>query len=274
MGPDLLLDSRLALVHRADGWLAVADLHLGYALERRRRGGLFPAYGDDELRRRLLALLEDHQPRTLILLGDIIDGAAAPEPGLELLRELAARPGLELVALRGNHDRALDRAAGAGGGGDSAESAAGVSLARVHRQGRFVFHHGDPAGARAAALVLAEAGPGAIEVSGHLHPAAVLRDGAGTKLKLPALWRRPAAEGGVRERLVLPAFSPWSAGSPPEGVMRPGRGGGRRSGGAGRPRRRGAGADPPAQDQSPAPESAGELWVCAPGRVFPLGPRG
>lgn len=284
MGPDLLLDSRLALVHRADGWLAVADLHLGYALERRRRGGLFPDYGDDEVARRLLALLDEHRPRTLILAGDIIDGSAAPEPGVDLLRRLAARPGLGLVALRGNHDRSLQRALAGAGGAVSA-----IDLAAAHRQGRFVFHHGDAAGRLAAEPLLAAAGPGAVEVCGHLHPAVVLRDGAGTRLKLPALWRRVTHPGGCGERLVLPAFSPWSAGGPPEPARPRRRGAGRGGVGkggvttsghalndAGHVAHQGGKANGSDQttpeDEAGAPDGVGELWVCAPGRVFRFDP--
>jgi len=62
----------------------------------------------------------------------------------------------------------------------------------------FFFHHGD------CALPVP---PGCVEVIGHHHPALSWSDGAGTRLKIPALI-------ASRRRLILPAFSPWAAGTP------------------------------------------------------------
>jgi metallophosphoesterase superfamily enzyme len=45
------------------------------------------------------------------------------------------------------------------------------------------------------------------EIIGHLHPAVSWADGAGMRLKMPALV-------ASARRLVLPAFSPWAAGVP------------------------------------------------------------
>lgn len=73
--------------------------------------------------------------------------------------------------------------------------------------------------------------PDAVEVIGHHHPAVVLDDGAGTHLKFPALV-------ASAQRLVLPAFSPWAAGSP----------------------------------WTPDEEANETLWVIAPRRVFALPP--
>jgi metallophosphoesterase superfamily enzyme len=39
---NVLLDSRLALFHEEDKWLAVADLHFGFELSQRMAGHLFP----------------------------------------------------------------------------------------------------------------------------------------------------------------------------------------------------------------------------------------
>ena len=47
----------------------------------------------------------------------------------------------------------------------------------------------------------------ALEIVGHYHPAISWHDGAGSRLKLPALVAGP-------RRLVLPAFSPWAGGMP------------------------------------------------------------
>ncbi len=87
--------------------------------------------------------------------------------------------GVESIIIRGNHDRAWPRAD-----------------RDVHRLGPLVFHHGD----RACELGAAET-----EIVGHLHPAVSWSDGAGLRLKFPALVH------GLR-RVVLPSFSDWAAG--------------------------------------------------------------
>jgi metallophosphoesterase superfamily enzyme len=110
--------------------------------------------------------------------------------------------------------------------------------------GRFVFHHGDAAGHAAAAPMLRELGAAAIEISAHLHPAAVLRDRAGTRLKLPALWSYPSTQtdqdASGWQRYILPAFSTWAAGVAPDA---------RGTRDIGQPYR---------------------VWACAPGRVLPI----
>ena len=42
---EILLDGRLALFHRQERWLAVADLHFGYELSQRAAGRLVPIWG-------------------------------------------------------------------------------------------------------------------------------------------------------------------------------------------------------------------------------------
>jgi metallophosphoesterase superfamily enzyme len=195
------LDARLAVWLADLRLLVVADPHWGYAASHRARGNLLPWWGDDEIARRLAALIADYQPGELILLGDVVhaaEGAAAAE------RFTASAP-CPVTAIAGNHDR---RWRGAGG-------------EHVTR-GPFFLHHGDAARAGA---------DGALEIVGHHHPAAQWRDGAGTRLKLPAL------VAGER-RLILPAFSPWSAGTPWNDRLRP--------------------------DET--------LWAIAPARIFPLFP--
>jgi putative SbcD/Mre11-related phosphoesterase len=206
--PGVWLDARLALVHRRQGWLAVADVHYGYAAAMRDRGGLFPMWGDETVEERLRALCEDHRPETLVVNGDLVHGRVKRETFaafLGRLGELAER----VVLVAGNHDRSpTARAAG--------------FVDRFRTPG-FLFHHGHE-------VVTAE--PGEIEVTGHFHPAVVLRDGAGLRLKLPAF----VEETGERTRWILPAFSPWAGGA--EWPTAPGR----------RVRR----------------------WGCAPKRILPL----
>jgi hypothetical protein len=68
---NVLLDGRLALFHRRQGWLAVADLHFGYELSQRAAGNLFPLWGMQTIEARLNELLADYKPRRLIILGDL-----------------------------------------------------------------------------------------------------------------------------------------------------------------------------------------------------------
>ena len=44
----VILDSRLALYGKRGRWLAVSDLHYGYEIRRRARGGLWPMWGRGE----------------------------------------------------------------------------------------------------------------------------------------------------------------------------------------------------------------------------------
>lgn len=182
------LDHRLALFHPEQSWLAVADLHLGYAERRRRRGCLIPDWGGGETETRLLTLLAEHRPHRLILAGDVVDGLGSLDAALKVLDGLRSQVS-ELILLAGNHDRpALKHLA---------------SFSETHLEDGFFFHHGHQSPA---------VPKNAIEIIGHHHPAVVLRDGAGLRLKLPVLIREQVAESPVAERWILPAFSPWAAG--------------------------------------------------------------
>jgi metallophosphoesterase superfamily enzyme len=174
--PGLWLDSRLALWIEAEQLLVVADLHWGYSASHRARGNLVPVWGDEEIERRLLGLLRDYRPAEMLWLGDIVhaaEGAAAAE---RFLRQAT----IPVTVLAGNHDRRW-------------RGATQLTAAR----GRYFFHHGDAPRA---------VPPDSLEIIGHHHPAFNWTDGAGARLKLPALVATPT-------RLVLPAFSPWAAGT-------------------------------------------------------------
>lgn len=207
--PDAIFDTRLALFLPTTRTLVVADLHWGYAESHRTTGNLFPAWGDDQLEATLHALLADHAPAELVWLGDSLHATrAAPHARARAEAFIAASP-VPIHVIAGNHDARWPLASP-------------TPLAR----GRFVLHHGDrplpstpdhpltPTPAPASdighsSLVIRHSSTpplrDSIEVIGHHHPAYVHRDGAGTRLKLPALVQTPA-------RLILPAFSPWAAG--------------------------------------------------------------
>jgi putative SbcD/Mre11-related phosphoesterase len=175
---NVVLDARLALVHQEQGWLAVADLHFGYELSQRAAGHLFPLWGMETIEARLVDLLGDYQPSQLILLGDLVHNRAGGEQLMRLIERL--REFCPVVLIAGNHDRHLRN----------------FDLVECWQSGEFIFHHGHCA-------PIPEKG---LQIVGHHHPAAVMRDGAGLRLKLPAFVQQ-------RSCWILPAFSPWAAGT-------------------------------------------------------------
>lgn len=174
--PGVWLDGRLALWIAEQRLLVVADLHWGFATVHRARGNLLPLWGDEEIAARLNALLADYEPAEMIWLGDVLH-AAEGRAAAEGFIEKTAAP---ITLIAGNHDRRWTRA-----------------VDRTALRGSFFLHHGDTS---------PPVPPGCTEVIGHLHPAVRWHDGAGGRLKLPALVTAP-------HRLVLPAFSPWAAGT-------------------------------------------------------------
>jgi metallophosphoesterase superfamily enzyme len=175
---DILLDGRLALFHKQEGWLAVADLHFGYELSQRAAGRLMPFWGMQSVEARLVELLRQYRPDRLVIVGDIVHDRTSAAEARVLLDRL--RESCEVIALAGNHDRQLGQILG------TRES---------WQTDGFHFHHGHCA---------AEA-PGRIQIIGHHHPSGTVRDGAGLRLKLPAFVQQGSC-------WILPAFSPWAAG--------------------------------------------------------------
>ena len=179
--PGVWLDSRLALWIAAERLLVVADLHWGYAASHRARGNLLPWWGDDQIEARLRALIETYEPAEMVWLGDVVHAA---EGGARAEAFVRSSP-VPVTLIAGNHDRRW-------------RSAGTKSVIR----GNFFFHHGDE-----AAAVPSEC----TEVMGHHHPAVAWWDRAGGSVKLPAFVAQ-------ERRMVLPAFSPWAAGTPWRGA--------------------------------------------------------
>jgi putative SbcD/Mre11-related phosphoesterase len=176
---DVLLDGRLALFHEEQLWLAVADLHFGYEISQRVAGRLMPMWGMESIEDRLMALIGDYRPRQLVIVGDLVhDRAAAAEAG-ELLLRLAKVT--EPIVLAGNHDRHV---------------AGLIPMRESWQTDGFYFHHGH----------CAQENDARVQVIGHHHPAASITDGAGLRLKLPAFVQQGSC-------WILPAFSPWAAGT-------------------------------------------------------------
>jgi uncharacterized protein len=176
--PGIWLDSRRAVWLAAERLLLIADLHWGYASSHRARGNLVPLWGDDVIEQRLTELVADYGPAEMIWLGDVVHAAEGGDRAECYLRDSPVPVSL----LEGNHDRQW-RSIGA----------------RSAIRGRFHFHHGDG--------VLPPPAGTTVEAIGHHHPAVSLDDQAGSRVKLPALV-------ASSRRLILPAFSPWAAGTP------------------------------------------------------------
>lgn len=177
--PWVWLDSRRAVFFETLRLLVVSDLHWGYAASHRAEGNLLPEWGDSTIAQTLDALIADYQPAEMLWLGDSLHTLK----GRRHAEDFLGRVSVPVTIVPGNHDARWSA----------------ISAERRLVRDSFVFHHGD--------LRLDTLAAGATEVIGHHHPAFAWRDGAGGRLKLPALVQSSS-------RLILPAFSPWAAGTP------------------------------------------------------------
>lgn len=180
-GASLVADLSGALYWPEERLLAVADLHLekgsAYAL----RGVLLPPYDTATTLERLAWVIAFYDARVVVALGDNFhdpDGAA--RLGDEDRAALAAlQRGRDWIWIAGNHDP--EPAAGIGG-----------EFVRSLGCGRLAFRH-EP-----------DAGAGAGEIAGHLHPCARVRQRGRT------LTRRCFASDA--RRAILPAFGAYAGG--------------------------------------------------------------
>jgi uncharacterized protein len=195
--PGVVITAHPALWLPDEQLVAVADLHLGYEASLGRRGAYLPGGKAASSRDRLLALLDELQPTRLLLLGDLkhsTRGADANEQAevRAVLAALTAR--VEVLLLRGNHDKGLERIAA-------------VPMADTYEAGGWTFAHGDK-------FIDAER-----VIVGHEHPAFTVADGVGAGFRAPCF-----LVGTIS--IVLPAWNRYAAGSdvlrvPPGGFLSP-----------------------------------------------------
>lgn len=178
-GEAAICDPRGALYFPELDLLAVSDLHLEKGSSFARRGRLLPPYDTGATLDRLSAVIADHEPRTLISLGDSFHdvGGAGRMPSPYRDRLLGMMRGREWIWVAGNHDP-----------GTPADLPG--TLVDEVAVGRLRFRH-EP-------LRDAEAG----EIAGHLHPGAVIVQ------RGRAVRRRCFATDG--ERLIMPAFGAYT----------------------------------------------------------------
>ncbi len=169
--------------------LLVADLHLGYSWAQRRRGELGPL-ADFQARDKLLHVCEELTPRRIVFVGDLVHAPRPCEPERayieETLRLLAQQA--EIVAVRGNHDRAFAREFGH----------LPLMTTEAWCCGPITAIHGD----RLDRTSIPEAGT---LVMGHLHPGLGIREASGAGRRLPVFLVSQSC-------VVMPAFSPFARG--------------------------------------------------------------
>ncbi len=178
-----LLPEKVALLPESHT-LLVADAHVGKAVSFRRLGVPVPSGTTGDMLGVLSALIEQHDVRRIVFLGDFLHSvrsrAAATMAAVERWRE--AHAALDLVLVRGNHD-------------DHAGDPPGSLRFTVFDEplmlgGLALCHHPDTA---ADGYVLA----------GHIHPCVRLAGRAGDRLRLPCFWFGERAG-------VLPAFGAFT----------------------------------------------------------------
>jgi DNA ligase-associated metallophosphoesterase len=163
--------------------LLLADLHLGKAESFQASGIPLPSDGDLANLNRLLELAERWRPQRVLVLGDLIHSRLGLTP--ELREKLVALPdllGCKLELIGGNHDR-----------GSWLEQ---LPAGPPQRCGPFWLSHEPQTPSQGELLNL----------SGHVHPVALLGSGA-DRLRLPCF-----ALDRPRRQLLLPAFGQLTGG--------------------------------------------------------------
>jgi putative SbcD/Mre11-related phosphoesterase len=166
------------------GALIVADVHLGYDLAARRRGGYLPPIERGAaVGARLVAMTRELSATRVVVAGDLRHSTHdVDDLEREELTALAAAfpPDVAFDVVLGNHDR--------GGAIVGRETSGSLRLAGID------VVHAPP-----------RTRPVRWTVCGHLHPRITVRDETGASARFPCAL--------VGERLVvLPAFSDWAGG--------------------------------------------------------------
>ncbi len=190
----------LGLFIRELSALIVADLHMGYEEALEAQGIHLPPVQYKKIRELTEAMLEETGAERLIVLGDVKHefGSALRQEWSEVLDYFGAlkERGVEVHVVRGNHDNFLI-----------------PILKRLEvplhdpylRMGDYIFVHGHK-----PLPVEAYSGEGALVVMGHEHPAILLRDELGVKMKFKC-FLEGTHEG--KRLIVVPSLSPLMPGT-------------------------------------------------------------
>ncbi len=167
----------------AERTLFVADVHLGKAASFRAAGVPLPTGHSARDLDRISALLTAHQATRLVILGDLVHTQSSYTETLDRnFRAFRTRHhDVELILVRGNHDRHA---------GDAPQQWGLSIVAEPYAVGPFACCH-EPGTAK-------QADSARFELAGHLHPALRVQT-AREGITLPCFWQH---SGGI----VLPAF--------------------------------------------------------------------
>lgn len=186
----LLLPGRAAYLP-ASATLLVADVHLGKAATFRNAGIPIPEGSAQADLARLERLVRDTACRRLIVLGDLFHARSGCTPAVfdEFAATRGRMPGVEVLLIAGNHDRAIGKI----------PSSLGIdSCLRTHDEPPFHFVH-EPA------TELPEPNRTCFTIAGHLHPTVAISSPSGDRITERCF----AAEEST---LVLPAFGSFTGG--------------------------------------------------------------
>jgi len=182
-GETVELHGERAMYWPARRRLVIADLHLGKEHVFRQAGIPVPVGATIADLNRLTTLLRNTDANSLWIVGDVLHGPASGDDWIDVWRHWRkAHAQIDIVALTGNHDRALHtNILDVEQGGDALVD------------GPFLFCH-----------VPHTDVSGRYVIAGHIHPQMRL---PGVPRNWPVFWIRP-------DRMVLPAFSLFTGGHP------------------------------------------------------------
>ncbi len=197
------LSSGHAVYCREDSALAIADLHLGYEAALQAEHVAIPRFQLEPMLETLSALLERYRPEMLIINGDLKHEFShnKGQEWDEVESILDALSGIEVVAVRGNHDNYLQ----------TILARRDIRLAESFTlTDGITFQHGHK---------IIETKPG-LRIYAHEHPVIRMRDEVGAQMTMPCFLYDPA-----NNFLIMPAFSPLASGtnvlSPESSFMNP-----------------------------------------------------
>jgi uncharacterized protein len=186
-GETLTLMPERAVYWPRERTLVVADLHWGKAATFRAAGVAIPEGGTVADLERLDRALARSGARRLALLGDLLHARAGRAESVlgQVATWRARRPDLEVLLVRGNHDR---------GAGDPPPDWGFTTVSEPFAAPPFVLCH------------YPREAPEGYVLAGHLHPAVRLRGAGRQQLRLACFWFGPRAG-------VLPAFGSFTGNS-------------------------------------------------------------
>ncbi len=191
-GEDLVLLAERAVYWPGEETLLVADPHFGKAAAFRVSGIPVPSGTTGDALERLTSAVLRTCARKVTFLGDLLHAKAGRSKGMfdALATWRDAHPRVEVVLVRGNHDRAA---------GDPPKELAIECVNSPHRAGPFVLAHYPIASADGYVL------------AGHVHPCVRLYGAGRQRVRLPCFVFGPKAG-------ILPAFGDFTgfADSDPE----------------------------------------------------------